>query len=92
MAGTSRAEAGVSVVDVLVETGTYEGGWKFANVAEVEAETNEQLFRVARHVWDEADTGLQGSTRRLTFAREVVRDEDGTVSCDGVIYRTEVRP
>lgn len=80
------------IVDVLIETGTYEGGWKFAASAEVEAETNVQLFNVARVIWDEAHTGLQGCRRRLSVGREVLRDEDGAVTLDGVIYRTETRP
>lgn len=79
-------------VDVLIETGTFEGGWTFAASAEVDARTNEQLFGVARQLWDETHNGLQGCRRRLSVAREVIRDEDGAVTLDGVIYRTETRP
>lgn len=88
----TRTEKPTETVEVMVETGTYEGGWKFAASVEVEAESNEQLFAVARHVWDESYTNLQGCSRRLTVCREVIRDEDGNVTADGVIHRTESRP
>lgn len=76
-------------VEVLVETGTYEGGWKFAARAEVapeDVEDHAHVRAIGRLLWDEAYAGLQGARRRLTFTTY------GPNHPDGHHIRTETRP
>lgn len=77
-------------VEVTVETGTYEGGWQFAARAEVPPEDVEDIAAIrdiARLLWDEAYTGLQGVRRRLTFTTYGPNYPE-----DGHAVRTENRP
>jgi N-methylhydantoinase B/oxoprolinase/acetone carboxylase alpha subunit len=69
----------VPLIEVVVSTGTYEGGWTPANSAE--ASTPEAAIYTARVLWDESYTHTQGCRRRLTF----IVDGD-------TIWTTESRP
>lgn len=79
-------------VEILVETGTYEGGWKFASLTEIpddyvgENYDFEAIIRIGRRVWDEAYTGLQGCSRRISFITY------GPNCPDGHAVRMEHRP
>jgi hypothetical protein len=57
-------------VEVLIETPTFEGGWKPAWEAEIapeNVENFEHVIRVARIGWDETDRGIYGAEKRLTI-------------------------
>lgn len=68
------------MIEVIVETGTYEGAWEFA--ASADAEPEAAVF-TARCLWDEAYTAVQGCRRRITFKNAIT---------DEVVRRMETRP
>lgn len=76
-------------VEVLLETGTYEGGWQFATSAEIAPESVEDfdaIRRVGQLLWDEAYNRVQGCRRRISFTTY------GPNYPEGHTLRSETRP
>lgn len=70
-----------SHVEVLVEKGTYEGGWEFAGSAEVNPDDPAFMSPedTARQLWDDSYSGVQGMRRRVTFTYYGPEAPEGTV-------------
>lgn len=66
------------MIEVTLETGTYEGGWEYKDSADCDLDA---MAVTARALWDEAYTSIQGCKRRITFTAP-----------DGGVLRTEQRP
>lgn len=68
-------------VTVTIEVGSQETGWRFQDEATCAVEW---AVDVARHLWDEAKTEVQGRKKRLTYS----------ASAHGITERrsTECRP
>jgi hypothetical protein len=88
---------GISI-EIEVETGTYEGGWKPASSADAAIDLatasddplrdlRESAFTSARVLWDEAYTSTQGCRRRVTF-----RTFGPNAPAEGAVVRMERRP